>query len=130
MHRNLTLGTLALGLAGPLIGSPSAAQSASILGKENAAFARRLFEEDFPDLSKNLCRVITENGASGTELLEVQALGFDLQVEEIGRAPDLAARVPALRKVIEEENQFIKENARTSVADVARTNLPNVYLQL
>jgi len=121
---------LLLGLVGPIFASAALAQGKGILGRENAAFARRLFEEGYTDLSENLCRVITEGGASGVELLEVQALGFELRVKEIARDPDLAARVPALRKVIEEENDFIDENARTNVADVARTNLPNVYLEL
>src|SRR5262245_18991138 len=119
-----------LAFAGTLLAAPALAQTKGVLGRENAAFARRLFEQGYADLSESLCKVITENGASGTEALEIQALAFELRVKENGKTPDLAARVPLLRKVIDEENAFIKENARTSVADVARTNLPNIYLEL
>lgn len=133
MRRNLSL---VLGLAGPLVAlvgpltGDAGAQGKGVLGRDNADFARKLFEARYVDLAGDLCRTIVENGAVGTELLEVQALGFELEVEEIGRNPDLAARIDALRKVIEKENAFIKENARTSVADVVRTNLPSVYLEL
>ncbi len=130
MQRNLMLGTLVLGLAGPLCGSTLAAQTKGVLGRDNAAFARKLFEHGYTDLAGSLCRTITDNGASGTEQLEIQALGFELRVREIGRTPDLAARVPELRKVIEEEKAFLDENGRTSVGEVVRTNLPSVYLEL
>jgi tetratricopeptide (TPR) repeat protein len=127
MQRHFTLG---LGLAGSLLGTTALAQTRGVLGRDNANFARRLLEAGYTDLSSNLCRTITDNGASGTEQLEIQALGFELKVKEIGRNPDLAARVPALRKVIEDENAFIQENGRTTVGDVVRSNLPSVYLEL
>src|SRR5262245_13162255 len=127
MHRTLTLG-----LAAALVGSLAGAQTKAVLGKkgEDAEFARKLLEKGYVDLAGSLCKTITDNGASGTEQLEIQALGFELRVKEIGRDPDVAARVSALQKVIEDENAFIKENGRTNVGEVVRANLPSVYIEL
>lgn len=130
MNQNLMLGMLGLGLVGPLFGATLGAQSKGVLGRDNADFARRLFENRYTDLAGSLCRTITDNGASGIEQLEIQALGFELRVREISRSRDLATRVPELQEVIASENAFIKENGRTSVGDVVRTNLPSVYLEL
>lgn len=130
MHRHFTFGTLVLGLAGPTLGSTLYAQTKGVLGRDNADFARKLFENGYTDLAGSLCSTITANGASGTEQLEIQALGFELRVAEIGRIRDLPARVPELQKVIEEEKAFLDENGRTSVGEVVRTNLPSVYLEL
>jgi len=127
MHRNLLL---SLGLMCPLVGSAPSAQTPGVLGRDNTDFARRLFERGYTDLAEGLCKTLTDAGVAGNDQLEVQALGFELAVARIERDPNLAARVPGLRKVIEDENAFIKANARTSTADVVRTNLPNVYLEL
>ncbi|MSR61669.1 MAG: hypothetical protein EXS08_04370 [Planctomycetes bacterium] len=127
MHRNLLL---SLGLVSTLVGSATSAQTKGALGRDNTDFARKLFERGYTDLAEGLCKTLTETGVTGNDQLEVQALGFELAVARIQRDPDLAGRVPALRKVIEDENAFIKANARTSTADVVRTNLPNVYLEL
>ncbi len=114
-----------------LLGGTSAfAQGPGVLGRNNAEFARLLFEQGYADLARDLCRTIEENGGSAPELLAVKALEFDLQVAEIRQETDLLARKQALRAVIDQENAFIQENARTNVADIVRANLPGVYLEL
>lgn len=112
------------------LASSAGAQSKWVLGQDNAGFARKLFEQGYADLAQNLCRVIEANNGSPSELLEVKALAFELRVAEARGESDLAKRMSALRSVLDEETLFIKENARTRVADAVRANLPSVYLEL
>lgn len=104
-----------------------------ILGLENTAFARSLFEEGYTDLAEGVCQVIEARPAGSgdqREMREVQALTFELRVDKARRLPDLLARKDLLRQIIEDENTFIQDNGRTTVADVVRANLPSVYLEL
>src|SRR5262245_55471779 len=103
MDRNLML---SLGLVCTLVTGPALAQSTAVLGKDNAEFARKLFEAGYPEYSDGLCKTITQNGGSGTELLEIKVLGFELQVAALKKSQDLAERVQGLRKVIDAENAF------------------------
>lgn len=119
-------------LAGPLLwalASAAGAQELKILGRENPDFARLLYENGYADLAERLCATIKAGNASNTELLQVEALEFDLSIEGIRRDPDLVSRMEALRAVIEKENAFVEQHARTSVADVVRSNLPALYLE-
>ncbi|NOT31060.1 MAG: hypothetical protein HOP15_11485 [Planctomycetes bacterium] len=125
MHR-FALALLALAS----LASSAGAQGKGVLGHENAEFARRLFEQGYVDLAQGLCLVIEANNASPSELLEVKALGFELRVKQALGEKDLVKRKGALRSVLDEEILFIKENARTRVADAVRANLPSVYLEL
>ena len=117
-------------LACAALGASVAAQGKGALGRDNADFARKLFEEGYADLAEGLGRAIESNQGSATELLEVKALGFELQFDRAKRLNDLPARKEGLRAVIAAEQQFLSENARTNVANVVRANLPNVYLEL
>jgi tetratricopeptide (TPR) repeat protein len=105
----------------------AAAQSTFALGRENAAFARLLYENGYADLAAGLCGTITADASSEPDLLAVEALSFDLRVEEIRRDPNLAGRAEALRTVIEEASAFQKQYGRASVAEVVRSNLSNLY---
>ncbi len=108
-------------------------QGAGVLGQDNAAFARALFLEGYTDLAEGVCRVLEgrpPGSVDAREMLEVQALTFELRVDKARRVPDLLARKDLLRQIIEDENAFIQDNGRTTVADIARANLPTVYLEL
>jgi tetratricopeptide (TPR) repeat protein len=108
-------------------------QSVSTLGQDDVQFARLLLQEGYADLAERLCKVIETAPADRTsplELLEVQVLFFDLRVEGVRRMPDLMLRKEELNKIITDENAFIQANARTTAANLARANLPSVYLEL
>jgi tetratricopeptide (TPR) repeat protein len=113
-----------------LLGASAAAQSEWVLGRDDTQFARRLFEENFADLAEGLLRTIEAKGPGANEMLEVTALGFELRLDKVRREPDFPTRMEALKKLIEEEKAFIQANARTSVADLVRANLPSVYLEI
>jgi tetratricopeptide (TPR) repeat protein len=112
-----------------LFPAAAGAQELRILGRDNPDFARLLYETGYADLAEGLCATIKASDASSSDRLKVEALEFDLSVEQIRRDPDLVSRLEALRGVIERENEFLAQHARTSVADVVRANLPALYLE-
>lgn len=127
MHRFVQVRSL---LVLALFASGAGAQGAGVLGRDNTDFARNLFERGYADLAESLCGLIEKNNGSATELLEVKALGFELGVYQSRREPDLDKRAANLRAILEGVNTFLKENARTRVADAVRANQPTVYLEL
>ena len=112
-----------------LLASSAEPQTAAVLGRDNAEFAQRLHEHNYTELADGLCRTIRENNPSNNDLLEIEALSFELEVEVIRRDPDLISRKNALRSVIDRENTFLGENARHRVAEGLRSRLPNLYLE-
>ena len=112
-----------------LLASSAEPQTAAVLGRDNAEFAQRLHEHNYTELADGLCRTIRDNNPSNNDLLEIEALSFELEVEVIRRDPDLISRKNALRSVIDRENTFLGENARHRVAEGLRSRLPNLYLE-
>ena len=126
-----TIGLVARWAFPLLLLSPAAAQSEWVLGRDDTQFARRLFEENYDDLAEGLLKTIQARNPGANEMLEVTALGFELRLDATKReSDDFAKRLEALKTLVEEEKAFIQANARTSVADLVRANLPSVYLEI
>ncbi len=118
-----------VGLAGV-----SRAQTARILGREEAAFARALFASGYSDLADGVCTVVkaldTEGKADFYEVLNIRALSFDLRLERAQRERDMPKRRDAIVAILGDMNAFIEEQSRTQTAEDVRNSLPEVYLLL
>ena len=67
----------------PLVIAPGAfAQSAAVLGKGDATFARRLYDARYADLAEKLCNLLEKSGKVSTdEIVGVKALHLDLRLD-------------------------------------------------
>ncbi len=106
----------------------------SLLGRDDAAFARALYDKGLFDLAQDACDTILSQETSGKlefdEILETKALVLDLELEGVRREPDLIQRKTAIQAVLEKKNQLIAENSRTQVAENVRGSLPEIYMLL
>jgi tetratricopeptide (TPR) repeat protein len=134
MNRSRTVLTARILAALWITAGAALAQTESVLGQDNAAFARALLAEGYPDLAGGVCKVIEKLDSQGKaqflEVLEVKALGLDLRLEATRRESDLAKRKQSLRSIIDDANAFIQENARSKVAEFVRSNILSTYLEL
>jgi tetratricopeptide (TPR) repeat protein len=123
-----------------ILGAPSAAQEGeprlrpTILGRDDAAFARALFQRGYSDLARDACDTILSLESSGKlgfeEVLEAKSLSLDLRMEEADRLSAALDRLNAIRDLIQQKNELISSNSRTQVAGRMRETLPEDYLQL
>jgi tetratricopeptide (TPR) repeat protein len=106
----------------------------SILGRDDAAFARALFDRGFSDLAQEACDTILSLETSGEldfeEILEAKSLELDLQMETADRLPAPLERLGAVRDLIQKKEKLIGDNSRTEVAGRMREALPEDYLRL
>lgn len=121
-------------LASFLLASSAAAQSPAILGRDDAAFARELYRRGWPDLAEGVVHAYElldkEGKAEGSVLLEMQAIGLDLQLDAARREPDLVQRQQAIAAVIAAKEKLVEEHPRSDVGRETRDNLPDAYRML
>ena len=116
----------AVGLA-----SSSRAQSANVLGKDDAAFARLLYQRGYADLAEQLCATIEKAGTVSPEgAIGVKALHLDLRLDLASREPDPIARKEAIKKILDEKEDLIEQYPSTKEAEEAGNSLPDVYRKL
>jgi tetratricopeptide (TPR) repeat protein len=132
--------TLLCPLVACLAAAPLAAQEEapslrpSILGRDDAAFARALFDRGFSDLAQVACDTILSLETSGEldfeEVLEAKSLELDLQMDEADRLPTPLERLTGIRDLIQKKQKLIGDNSRTEVAGRMRETLPEDFLRL
>ncbi len=122
-------------VVGPLaLSGFSSAQSQAILGRDNADFARRLFERGQAEMAEDLCAAIEaadrEGQAVAYEVIAVKLLRIELRLDRASREPDVVARKDEIKSVLADMEAFVSEYPRTPQAGDARNLLPDVYRQL
>ena len=107
------------------------AQSAAVLGKGDADFARKLFDAGYTELASKLCDTIEKSGkASGAEKVGVQALNLDLRLDLARREPDLAKRKDLIKEVLQAKEDLIRGYQGSREAEDTENTLPDVYRML
>lgn len=107
------------------------AQSAAVLGKGDADFARALFDAGYTELASKLCDTIEKSGkATGAEKLGVQALNLDLRLDLARREPDLAKRKDLIKEILQAKEDLIRGYQGSREAEDTANTLPDVYRSL
>ncbi|MCI0588443.1 MAG: hypothetical protein L0323_16555 [Planctomycetes bacterium] len=112
-------------------GAPALGQSARILGRDDAEFARLLLEANYPDLAQGLLALLEKSakpGATGTAGAEAAKL--DLRLELARQEPDLAKRSDLIGRVLEDRQVFLRQHAGTPEAEAVWIGLPEVFGRL
>ncbi len=107
---------------------------ASILGRDDAAFARALYEDGLFDLAEGVCAAILAGEEAGQadfyQVLDAKALMLELRIERVRAEEDLIRRKDEIQAILAEKNQLIDDNSRTEVAEALRNTLPDTYMLL
>ena len=114
-----------------LVAAPSYAQSASVLGKNDAAYATQLYRSGYPELAERLLKTIETSGAvEPNEQIGVKALALDIRTDLALREADVEKRKTALAQVLTEKEDFARNyDGKTAAEDTVQT-LPDVYQKL
>ena len=92
-----------------LVAAPSYAQSASVLGKNDAAYATQLYRSGYPELAERLLKTIETSGAvEPNEQIGVKALALDIRTDLALREADVEKRKTALAQVLTEKEDFAR----------------------
>src|SRR5678816_3189332 len=92
------------------LASAASAQSPAVLGKADAAFAKRLNDAGYTDLAEKLVGAIERSGKSGAdESVGIKALHLDLRLEVAKREPDIVKRKDLLKAILEEKENLVQQ---------------------
>lgn len=110
------------------------AQTANILSgrpEADAAFARKLFDNQQIDMAEVLCDLLEKSGKlSGAAEVGVRSLHIDLRLELARKTADLPKRKDLLKQALAEKEDFVKQHAGSPEADTASNTLPDAYALL
>jgi tetratricopeptide (TPR) repeat protein len=107
------------------------AQTAAVLGKGDAAFARLLYQARYADLAEKLCNTLEKSGkVSPDEIVGVKALHLDLRLDLARAEPDLSKRKDLIKAVLDEKVDLVKTYRDQKEAVECNNTLPDVYRQL
>lgn len=110
------------------IAPPAVAQSTAVLGKGDAAFARRLYDARYADLAEKLCNVLEKSGkVSPDEIVGVKALHLDLRLDLTRSEPDLLKRKDLIQAVLQEKEDLVKTYRDQKESIECNNTLPDVY---
>ena len=110
---------------------PAAAQSPTVLGREDAAFARGLYRHNWADLAEKLCDLIEKRGNLTPEAnVGVKALHLDLRLDLAGKEPDLIKRKDLIRQILEQKEDLVHQYPAMKEAQEAANTLPDAYRTL
>jgi hypothetical protein len=107
------------------------AQSAAVLGKNDAAYATQLYRAGYPELAERLLKAIETSGAvEPNEQIGVKALALDIRTDLALRETEAEKRKTALAQVLAEKEDFARNYEGKIAADDTIQTLPDVYQKL
>jgi len=107
---------------------PASAQTAAVLGRDDAEFARALYNAGYSDLAEAVAGVITGSGkASPKEVTFVASLLLDVRLNQAREETDQLKRKELIEKVLADKEAFIKAHPQSAEAQETRNNLPEVF---
>ncbi len=105
--------------------APAHGQSAAILAKDNAAFARELYRRGYADLAEGLCATIEKApDVASDELAQVKVLALDFKLESAKRETDPVKKKDLVLAVVAGKQDFLNANPTGAEAAVVRESLP------
>ncbi|MBK7641454.1 MAG: tetratricopeptide repeat protein [Planctomycetes bacterium] len=107
--------------------SPLFAQTGAVLGRDDATFARRLFERGYTDLSEKLVALIEKGEVAPKDQADIKALHLAVRLDLAQRENDPYKRKDLLQQVITEKEDLVKQYSGTSVASDTALTLPDTY---
>jgi len=112
-----------------LIASPSPlfAQSPRVLGRDDATFARRLFERGYTDLSEKLVALIEKGNVAPKDQADIKALHLSVRLELAQKETDPYKRKDALKQILQEKEELVKGYTGSSAAEDTFNSLPDTY---
>lgn len=119
-------------LVAAAIAGPAAAQTAGVLaGKNDADFARKLYDRGYSDMAEAICTLLEKSGKlSGNEEVAVQSLHIDLRLELAKKTTDLAKKKDLVKQALADKESFIKQHQGSPEAESAALNMPDAYALL
>jgi len=107
------------------------AQSPGVLGKDDAEYARLLFERGYTDLSERLLALIEKSGkVSSKEEANVKALRLAVRTEVAMRESDPYKKKDALTQILTEKEDLIAQYSGSRAAEDTATTLADSYSML
>jgi len=129
-NRGRALPALALA-ALPVLAHTASAQSESVLGKDDAGFARALYRNNLADLAEGLCKTIEKKGNLTAEgKVGITALHLDLRFDLAQKEPDAIKRKDLLKAILSEKEELVRQYPGMKEGVEAAETLPDVYRSL
>lgn len=114
-----------------LAGTASAQSGAVLSGKNDAAFARKLYERGFPDMAEAICGLLEKSDKlSPTDAVTVKSLHIDLRLDLAKKITDLSKKKDEIKQALQDKEAFVKQYQGTPEAEIAALNMPDAYAQL
>jgi len=107
--------------------SPLFAQSARVLGRDDATFARKLFERGYFDLSEKLVGLIESGTVAPKDVADIKALHLAVRIELAKKETDPYKRKDLLKLVVAEQEELVKTQVGTRAAEDTANSLPDTY---
>jgi hypothetical protein len=128
MHvRRIAPFLLALAFAGP-----AAAQSSAVLsGKNDATFARKLYERGYTDMAEAICSLLEKGGKlSGNDAVTVKSLHIDLRLDLARKITDLTKKKDEIKVALQDKEDFVRQHQGTPEGEIASLSMPDAYALL
>lgn len=107
--------------------SPLFAQSARVLGRDDATFARRLFERGYTDLSEKLVALIEKGNVDPKDQADIKALHLAVRLDLAQKETDPYKRKDALKQIIQEKEELVSGYPNSTAAEDTANTLPDTY---
>src|SRR5689334_84519 len=112
-----------------LLGAPGTlhAQSARVLGRDDATFARKLFERGYTDLSEKLVGLIEKGNVAPKDQADIKALHLAVRLDIAQKENDPYKRKDLLKQIIQEKEELVKGYTGSTAAEDTDNTLPDTY---
>ncbi len=115
---------LSLALVTP---TPLFAQSARVLGRDDATFARKLFERGYTDLSDKLVALIESGTVAPKDQADIKALHLAVRLDLAQKETDPYKRKDLLKQIITEKEDLVKGYSGSTASEDTANTLPDTY---
>ena len=104
-----------------------ASKSPRVLGRDDATFARRLFERGYTDFAEKLVALIEKGNVDPKDQADIKALHLSVRLEIAQKETDPTKKKDLLKQVIAEKEELIKQFTGSVAAQDTENTLPDTY---
>lgn len=115
-----------------LVAFPTAlyAQSPKVLGRDDAEYARKLFENGYTDLAEKLVALIEGGNVAPKDQANLKALHLAVRLDLAQKETDPYKKKDLLKQILLEKEDLVKQFSGSSAAEDTANTLPDSYSML
>ncbi len=107
------------------------AQSPKVLGRDDAEYARKLFENGYTDLAEKLVALVESSGnVAPKDQANLKALHLSVRLDLAQKETDPYKRKDLLKQILAEKEDLVKQYSGSSAAEDTANTLPDSYSML